>query len=374
MNKDLFEKMVRDKEKNSYEICDKLAFKPVVVLPAGRLYKISICTLLEWGIRVVAAGDKDPEKALNNGKPWKNKGVDITVEKTSEIIKKYGNNVNYVVYSSYFRDEITKELMTGGIEAENIFSIPVLMGGLVPKNSFRRTLEIRKRFDEIQKAASLLADDESRNQLWEILSVFCANAPVWISKEATEEYFNTPYFSLGHEETFVDAGMYDGKTSARFAELCPDYKDIYGIEANPANFDMINETLKGLERVHLFNNAISNKNCELSFKREGIGPEGARLSQDGEIVVKGIIGDEMGISPTIIKFDVEGAEYDAILGFKETIKRCNPKMAISAYHSLEDHWRLINLVKDICPEYKLYLNHHYGYEVMYGTVLYASVE
>lgn len=85
-------------------------------------------------------------------------------------------------------------------------------------------------------------------------------------------------------------------------------------------------------------------------------------------------GDSLNIAPTFIKLDVEGAEYDALMGFQHTIRRYRPKMAVSVYHSLEDHWRLIQTVKDICPDYCLYLKHHYGYEDLYGTILYAEVK
>ena len=249
--------------------------------------------------------------------------------------------------------------------------MPVRMGVLVPRSPFRRRFDIFNSFDEIPTAADLLEDEGSREQLWEILTIFCANAPVWIENLPSEEYFNTPYIKLGKNEVFVDAGMYDGKTSVRFAELYPDYKDIYGIEANPDKIDDIKRNLEGYRDMHIYSKALCDKDMELRFKS---GYEGARLSEDGDIIVNGLIGDDLEIEPTFMKFDIEGAEYDALNGFSRTIQRYKPKLAISAYHSLEDHWRLIPLVKNLCPDYKLYLKHHYGYEDMYGTILYAVVD
>ena len=374
MNRETFEKLVSDRENDSYRICEKLTSKPVVVVPAGRLYKHSIRTLMDWDVSVIGVGDRNPESSLGNGKPWNYQGVDFIVEKTDELVKKHGNSVHYVVYSSYYRDEITKELLDYGINEYNIYTIPVIMGDLVPKHSFARSLEIKKNFDEIYESAQLLADEESRDQLWELMSVFCARTPVWLNKAASEEYFNTPYIALTQDEVFVDAGMYDGKTTERFVELCPKYKAIYGIEANPDSFEHITDNLKNYRDLHLYNNAISDASVELRFKRKGYGPEGAHLAADGELVVKGITGDELGIFPTFIKFDIEGAESAALRGFQATIRKCRPKMAVSAYHSLEDHWKLIKQIKEICPDYKIHLIHHYGYEVMYGTVLYANCD
>ena len=35
---------------------------------------------------------------------------------------------------------------------------------------------------------------------------------------------------------------------------------------------------------------------------------------------------------TFIKLDIEGAEIETLQGAEETIRRCNPKLEISAYH------------------------------------------
>jgi FkbM family methyltransferase len=45
-----------------------------------------------------------------------------------------------------------------------------------------------------------------------------------------------------------------------------------------------------------------------------------------------------------IKMDIEGAESDAMTGACETIRRFRPRLAISAYHSLDD---LIGLASKI---------------------------
>ena len=373
MTKNRFEDLIVEKGKNSRDIYEQLMTKPAIVLPAGRLSGLVVRKLMDINTEVVAIGDKNPAICIFHRGFFEYKNRKIGIEKTSDLALKWGNSVNYVVYANNYRDEIIRELSGYGIDSNNILGAPVIMGDLVPSDPKERSTFIYQHFKEIDEAANMLSDEESKKELWDILAVFCAKDNIWIEKDTNEEYFNTPYLSLQSNEVFVDAGVYDGETIARFVELCPDYKEIYGIEANPNNIPMIKKRLNRFRDIRIFNNALSNKKGELHFKRNGIGAEGARLSEDGEVIVQGIIGDNMGISPTFIKFDIEGAEYDALLGFKETIKRCKPKMAISVYHNLEDHWRLIKLVKEICPNYKIYLKHHYGYGVMYGTVLYTSI-
>lgn len=371
MTSDMFESKVKDLEKKSYKICDSLLSKPLVVLPAGRFYRLSIRVLDMWGIRTDFLTDSNPSKTSII---WKYKGRDYIPQITDEFVKKMGNSVNYIITSRPFREEIKNQLLIKGIEPGNIFYMPVRLGDLVSTSSFRRRYEIKKAFGEIEKACNMLDDEESKNELWTLMAIFYANAPVWIESIPSEEYFNTPYLKIGQGEVFVDAGMFDGGTSERFAKLYPNYDSIYGIEANPMNMEVISKRLNEYRDVKIYNNALCNTTDFIRFQREGIGPEGAKVSENGEIVVKGMRGDDMDITPTFIKFDIEGAEYDALLSFEKTIKKCRPKMAVSAYHSLEDHWRLILLIKRICPEYKLYMKHHYGYEDLYGTILYASIE
>ena len=72
---------------------------------------------------------------------------------------------------------------------------------------------------------------------------------------------------------------------------------------------------------------------------------------------------------TFIKMDLEGAEYEALIGAKKIIKKWKPKLAISLYHKPEDVWELPSLILDMNPSYSLYLSH---YSIATAeTVLYA---
>ena len=373
MDFELFKMQVAKLENESYEKCERLLSKKIAVVPAGRFYRLSIVSLKRWSIDVDYVIDSKPWCSKGNT-PWRFNEREYFAEERSAFVKVYGNSVNYVITSRPYRFEIEKQLLDEGIKPDNIFYMPIRLGKLVPSSCFIRKQIIDKEFEKIQKASSLLFDDESRKQLWELLTFFYADAPIWIEKRPSEEYFNNGFWELGDDEVFFDAGMYDGMTSIRFAELCPNYKTIYGVEANPSNIKMINERLSGYRNVNIYNNALCNEESSLRFSTEGVGSEGARLKDNGDIEVKGLRGDSLNIKPTFIKFDIEGAEFDALCGFEKTIKTYKPKMAVSVYHSLQDHWRLISKINEFCPEYKMRLVHHYGYEDLYGTILYASVE
>ena len=70
-----------------------------------------------------------------------------------------------------------------------------------------------------------------------------------------------------------------------------------------------------------------------------------------------------------IKLDVEGSEYQALLGARKTIETYSPRLAVCIYHKPEDVWELPWLIHEMNPAYQFYIRHYSYTEV--ETVLYA---
>ncbi len=64
-----------------------------------------------------------------------------------------------------------------------------------------------------------------------------------------------------------------------------------------------------------------------------------------------VIKDEI----TYIKMDVEGEEYNSLIGAKNIIEKYKPKLAIYVYHRQDDFWRIPELVLSYNDTYKVYL-------------------
>ena len=73
-----------------------------------------------------------------------------------------------------------------------------------------------------------------------------------------------------------------------------------------------------------------------------------------------------------IKMDIEGAESRALTGVADTIRHCRPRLAISAYRSLDDLVELASKISEIERSYRLYLVHHSMHSE--ETVLYGYAE
>lgn len=74
-----------------------------------------------------------------------------------------------------------------------------------------------------------------------------------------------------------------------------------------------------------------------------------------------------------IKYDVEGAERQALLGSKELIARDAPTLLVSAYHAATDLWELPLLIHELNPAYKLYLRRMAGVPA-WDIEVYAGVD
>ena len=73
---------------------------------------------------------------------------------------------------------------------------------------------------------------------------------------------------------------------------------------------------------------------------------------------------------TFIKMDIEGAEYEALLGARKLITETRPRMAISVYHKFEDFVTLAALVLEMHPDYRIAFR-HYGFDEL-ETVMYVD--
>jgi hypothetical protein len=60
----------------------------------------------------------------------------------------------------------------------------------------------------------------------------------------------------------------------------------------------------------------------------------------------------------LIKYDVEGAEYEALAGTRRIIQKYSPKLIVSLYHKTGDIFRLPLYIHSMNPRYKFYMRKH----------------
>lgn len=214
-----------------------------------------------------------------------------------------------------------------------------------------------------------LADSKSKKVFEDILKF-----KITLNLEYMKEYENTPsiqYFEdeiyqLPQNSIFVDGGGYTGDTSMNFIQKFKNYKKIYLFEPMIENMKQAKNNLSSYQNIEYFECGLSNFEGVVSFNDDDAS---SAIIEEGNTKINvnyldNIIDDRVDF----IKFDIEGAEQDAIDGAKKLIKNHNPVMAICIYHKAEDWYKIPKKILSINSDYKIYLRHYM--EGISETVMY----
>jgi len=192
-------------------------------------------------------------------------------------------------------------------------------------------------------------------------------------KLTKKQYFDLPELSteINKNEIFIDGGCFNGLTSIAFDNWCKElgvkgYSYAWEPDSNSYKTCKLNLENSNMQYELIAKGMWSDKN-EFRFVSDGIS---STISSEGENIVEvDSIDNVIDKCVTFIKMDVEGAEYQALLGAENTIKKYKPKLAICVYHKMEDIWELPQLIYEMNPNYTFYLRHYSFGDT--ETVLYA---
>lgn len=230
-------------------------------------------------------------------------------------------------------------------------SVPVYADSIFNKDFLQSNLE------SIEKAYSLLSDEQSKNVFESIIRFqitgdlsFCFDC-----ESTKDEAFEI--LGLGENESFLDLGAYRGDTIEEFLHYTKSHRKIVAVEPDKRSFRKLKENCEKTDNCIVLNNAVWSTDTFLKFS--GNKGRGASTNEKGEeifaICVDSIF-KEYG-SFTYINADVEGAESQMLLGAVHALQ-AKPKLCIAAYHRSEDIFELINKINAINPCYEIYLRHH----------------
>ena len=200
---------------------------------------------------------------------------------------------------------------------------------------------------------------------------------VWNQMRVNNQYFEPELIKLSNEEIFVDCGAYIGDTLENFSERVDTFKKYYAFEPDSRRFNKLHSAIQKCKNkgniLHIQRGAWS-KEAELSFSQDkGCGEiTGDCLDVDRKSTISvdsidNVVSDKDQVS--FIKMDIEGSELEALIGASKTIVRCKPTLAICVYHKREDLITIPQFIKELYPDYKLYLRAYYPH--LAELVLYA---
>lgn len=236
----------------------------------------------------------------------------------------------------------------------------------------------QKNVQRVNSIVSLFADDKSRDVYQACIDyrVKRQQIPSELFSEH-DQYFVDDIFQLSDNEIFVDGGAYTGDTIQQFLDTAKKQKKkiekIVAFEPDSTNYEKLSNYYGKRSNIILHKAGLSKTTGKLFFKSEGVNARIVNSEEEATCCIDVIsIDDCLECSDvTYLKMDIEGAEWDALHGAQNTIKRNKPKLAICIYHSDDDMIRLIKYIHELVPEYRLYVRHHSRSNL--ETVLYAIV-
>lgn len=122
----------------------------------------------------------------------------------------------------------------------------------------------------------------------------------------------------------VDVGASLGDHTAAYATKAG---TVHAFEPQPEPFECLRQNCEGLKNVVLHNCGLSDRAAALTLKREE-NAGASHIDPEGDVPVAVVTLDSLGLSPALIKWDIEGHEVRALRGARGTIMRCHPIMVI----------------------------------------------
>jgi FkbM family methyltransferase len=280
----------------------------------------------------------------------------------SQAKARFGDMIVLLAFG-VFRDDLLSKILSVSRECELYApEVPLFGGGLFD-------LEYYLRHQHLLEEVENMLGDETSKRVWKDVLEYKLTGDIRplirCQTEKREDHLSLIPYHKG--DAYLDLGSYDGDTVLEWAELHPDHGPILAVEPNPKSFQKILLNTRGLEGISALEAAAWNREETLFFN--GKSGRSAAVSPDGKASVRGMAVDEMGFDPDFIKYDVEGAEKEAIEGSARLLREKKPTLCISCYHRTEDIFAIPLQIKKIQPDYKVYLR-HWQYIPAWDTVFY----
>lgn len=231
--------------------------------------------------------------------------------------------------------------------------------------------------DRLCETYQLLGDQQSRNVFDAIVTRTLgdgSNIDIMLNVNEKNQYFPPDIVHLSENERLVDIGAFDGDTIRDFVSRTKgEFDQIFAFEVDAINFNSLRENVSKMpeqSRIKIFNLGIWDSECDITYS---VGESQSTVGAGGEGKGHVVPLDDVlkGQAVTFIKMDIEGAEPRALRGAREIIQTQKPKLAICTYHDFKHLWEIPLYIKELVPEYKIYLRHHTSLE--YETVCYAVI-
>lgn len=332
----------------------------IVLFGCGPLGLRTLAGLRRLNIEPLGFADNNPDL-------WNRTLDGLTVFPPREAVRKFGDAAVFVV-TIYNGSGVRQQLRSMGCTMVAPFAYLFWKhpGVFMPHGALDLPHKIFSEADDVRKALPVWADDLSRReylaQLRWRLQPDVEDMPGPSPRQDT--YFPGELVPLSDGEVFVDCGAFDGDTVRDILQRRQEkFGAIIAIEPDPENFGRLKEYISSLapgvrEKVIPVRVATAARRGTLCF--DAVGTMASAADPGGAMEVECAPLDEIAAAhnPTYIKMDVEGAEYDTLLGARRIIEQGSAVWAVCLYHRQDDLWRIPLMIASISDRYRLFLRRY----------------
>lgn len=342
--------------------------RPVVLMGSGGLGRRALAGLRAAGVTPLAFADNDADR-----QGTEHDGVRII--SAEDAAREFGTTAAFVVTiwganSPHRYADSREQLETLGCDV--IVPFPLLFwkypAQLLPHYLMELPHRVLEQAVDVRRAFALWSDDVSRVEyVAQVRLRLLADFDGLPHPVVHPQYFPDDLYAWRSDECIVDGGAYDGDSIRSLVVLHGgDFAKVIAFEPDPTNFAKLHATVAALpvewsERIVTLPMALGDAHGTLPMAATGtassaMGDGAGRASVQVAVEpLDAVIGDDR---PTLIKFDIEGAEPEALRGARHTIATFGPVCAICVYH-LQDHlWRLPLMLRAWRSDYAFFLRPH----------------
>lgn len=214
--------------------------------------------------------------------------------------------------------------------------------------------------EEIEAARALLCDEESRGVFDAVIQYRLTGQLRYLAEHLTDEeaVMETVLHPARYRVT-LDLGAYNGDTALSLMDYAPHLQTVIALEPDEKNFTKLCLNTAKTGKVEAHYGAAWHQREVLTFRKGG-GRGIRRERKDKTVEVMGLPADSLleGRTPDFIKFDVEGAERQAIEGCTDSIRAHTPELQVALYHRSEDIFALPLMIHRMNPNYRFHLRRY----------------
>ena len=279
----------------------------------------------------------------------------IRVKSFSEVKEKYRDFVIVLSFASNKRDVID---MLTEIDEKYDFYIPDMP--IAGEDEYFDKEFYNSHYTEIKSTYDLLYDTESKSIYSAAINYRLTGKLSYLLDAYSDK--NELYELLNKKNItrMVDAGAYNGDTLREAIEYFPNLKYAYAIEPDRKNFKKLSAFAKECRiDVNVINAAVWSESCDGTFSNSGnrnssVSSTASYKHTDTSIRMITVDSfDDCEID--YIKYDVEGAELEALIGSEKTITNSKPALLISVYHRSSDIFKIAEFLNRNVKGYRFYL-------------------